>query len=153
MIASADDALCFVEAHGIVLAAAKGPAPRLIEHVAGEAIAGNWWSHPRANAIYNVLARVQEHDDLLVCRLVGGKVTLVHRRLWPALVRLAARFPEAALARVREEHTASGRHVSRSVPLPQWLPDEVRATAEALTETAAMAALPPWLFAGDRRKT
>lgn len=153
MTASADEALRFVEAHGIVVASAKGPAPRLIEHLAGEPIAGNWWSHPRANAIYNVLARVQAHDDVLVCRLVGGRVTLVHRRLWPALVRLSARFPEVVLARVSEEHTASGRHVSASVPLPRWVPDDVRATAEALTETAAVAALPPWLFPSGRKKT
>jgi hypothetical protein len=51
-----------------------------------------------------------------VCRLIGGKITLVHRRLWPSLVRLAERFPREELAQVRDEHTPSGRHVSALVP-------------------------------------
>ena len=48
---------------------------------------------------------------MLVCRLVGGKVTYVHRRLWPALVRVSGRFPRKNLAKVHEKHTASGKHV------------------------------------------
>lgn len=147
-----DRALRFVEENGIVLASARGPAPRLIEHIAGEEITGSWWSHPRAKAIYHVLARVQDRDDVLVCRWIGGKVTLVHRRLWPALVRLAPRFPAAALARVTEEHTPSGRHVSRTVPFPDWVPPGVLAEGHALTEAAALAELPTWLEVGDRRK-
>ena len=56
MPAAVADALAFVETHGVVLASAKGPAPRLIEAIAGEPIAGNWWSHPRATEIYRVLS-------------------------------------------------------------------------------------------------
>ncbi|MBK7976070.1 MAG: hypothetical protein IPK07_23290 [Deltaproteobacteria bacterium] len=147
-----DRAARFVEEHGIVLASARGPAPRLIDHIAGEAITGHWWSHPRAKAIYNVLAQVQGRDDVLVCRLIRGKVTLVHRRLWPALVRLAARFPAAALARVSDEHTPAGRHVSRTVAFPDWVPPGVLAEGRALTEAAALAGLPTWLEMGGRRK-
>ncbi len=135
----------FVEEHGIVLASAKGSAPRLIEHIAGEAISGNWWSHPRANAIYNVLSRVQGHEDVLVCRLVGGKITLVHRRVWAPLVRVAACFPAPALARVSEEHTTTGKHAVHEVPFPEWVPAEVWAASRALSEEDALAALPRWL--------
>ena len=60
----AASAIAFVEAHGVVLASAKGPVPRLIEAIAGEPITGNWWSHPRANAIYNVLAEVSESEQV-----------------------------------------------------------------------------------------
>src|SRR5947209_19685107 len=81
MDAAVASALAFIEAHGVVLASARGPAPRLIDAIAGETIAGNWWSHPKANAIYNVLSRASESKDVLACRLIGGKVTLVHRRL------------------------------------------------------------------------
>ena len=141
----AGDALRWVEAQGVVLAAAKGPAPRLIDAIAGETIAGNWWSHPRANAIYNVLTQVQASPELLVCRLLGGKVTLVHRRLWPALVRLAGRFAPAQLARVSEEHTPSGRHASRQTPYPEWVPQGVLQQGGALGEAEALAAFGRWL--------
>ena len=144
-IASVASAARFVEEHGIVLASAKGPAPRLIEHIAGEPIAGNWWSHPRANAIYDVLSRVQARDDLLVCRLVQRKITLVHRRLWPPLIRVATRFDAATLARVTEEHTASGKHAAHEMPFPEWVPEAVRAAAHVLSEDAALAVLPSWL--------
>ena len=52
MHAAVADALAFIDTHGVVLASAKGPAPRLIDAIAGEAIAGNWWIHPRAGEIY-----------------------------------------------------------------------------------------------------
>jgi hypothetical protein len=38
----AAQALAFVAQHGIMLASARGAAPRLIDAIAGELIAGNW---------------------------------------------------------------------------------------------------------------
>lgn len=136
-------ALEFVQRHGVVLASAKGDAPRLIDAIAGEAIAGNWWSHPRSRFIYNVLAEVSESDEILVCRLLRGKITLVHRRLWPALVRAAMHFDPGQLARVREEHDPSGRHVVREADFPSWVPPAVRAQAGSLSEEDAWASLGP----------
>src|SRR6267378_3690441 len=37
------EALAFVERHGIVLQAARGPLPNLAETIAGRAIRGSWW--------------------------------------------------------------------------------------------------------------
>jgi hypothetical protein len=133
--------LAFVAQHGVVLASARGAAPRLIDAIAGEVIAGNWWSHPQANTIYNVLTEVQASEDILVCRLLGGKITLVHRRLWPALVRAADTFAPQRIARVREEHTASGRHVVHETPFPQWVPVDVLQQSQALSEEQALRAL------------
>jgi hypothetical protein len=138
------EALAFVERHGIVLVSAQGAAPRLVEAIAGEPVRGSWWGHPRGRAIFQVLSAVQESDQVLACRLLGGKVTLVHRRLWPALVRLAARFEPAQLARVSEEHTAKGHHATRTMPFPDWVPAEVRREAAALSEAEAQASLGAW---------
>jgi len=135
------DALAFVRREGIVLASAKGSAPRLTEAILGEPIHGNWWTHPRGSFVYNVLSAVSESEDVLVCRLLQGKVTLIDRRLWPALVRVAARFEPARLAQVRDEHLPSGRHVAREVPFPAWVPRWVREQAALLGEEEAMAAL------------
>src|SRR6185369_15060174 len=117
-----DEAMVFVRQHGVVLVSAKGPVPRLTEVIAGEPIKGSWWAHAKSHQIFAILQAVTDSKDILVCRLVEGKVTLVHRRLWPALVRVADRFSPTQIAQVREEHTPSGRHVSREVPFPKWVP-------------------------------
>jgi hypothetical protein len=141
---TAAEALAFVEEHGVVLVSAKGPVPRLTEAIAGEPIKGSWWGHPKSHQIFAILEAVTESEDVLVCRLVKGKITLVHRRLWPALVRLAKRFPPDQIAKVRQEHTASGRHVNKEVPFPQWVPSEVLKQAGSISEEEAIAALGEW---------
>ena len=138
-------ALAFVEANGVVLVSAKGTAPRLVEAIAGEPISGNWWSHPSAKKIYRVLAEVCDSQQVLVCRMINGKITLVHRRLWPALVRLAERFAAKQIAQVREEHTASGRHITSEVPFPQWVPPDVAQQAKVVGEDEALALFMAWL--------
>jgi hypothetical protein len=87
-----------------------------------------------------VTRAVRDSDDVLVCRLIGGKITFVHRRMWPALVRVADRFPSVRLSQLREVHTSAGRHVTKEVPFPDWVPSSVRAAARALPESAALAA-------------
>lgn len=142
---TAEEALAFVREHGVVLASARGSAPRLTEAIIGEPIQGSWWAHPSSRQIYAVLSAVTESDQVLVCRLVDGKVTLIHRRLWPSLVRLAKRFAPEQLAQVREEHTPTGRHVSREVPFPQWVPPTVAEQAKTIAEKEALAAFGAWL--------
>ena len=147
---SAKQALAFVRKHGVVLVSARGPAPRLTEAIAGEDIKGSWWAHPRGREIFAVLQTVTDSKNVLVCRLVNGKVTLVHRRLWPALVRVAPCLPPEVTAQVQEEHTASGRHVTHEVAFPKWVPADVVKLARALGEAEAFAALGPWAAALKR---
>ena len=144
-----DQAMAFIRDHGVVLESARGPVPRMAEIIAGETIEGSWWAHPKGHAIFAVLAKIKESPDILVCRLVEGKITYVHRRLWPALVRLAKRFGAASLAQVHDEHTRSGHHMSRRVPFPKWVPADVIAAARALDERQALAALGGWANARD----
>ena len=133
-------ALAFVRKHGVVLESARGPVPSLADVVAGEPVRGSWWSHPKSHEIFAVTRAVRNSDDILVCRLINGKITFVHRRLWPALVRAAGRLRRVHLSRVSEVHTTSGRHVTKEVPFPDWVPSNVRAAARALSEEAALAA-------------
>jgi len=138
---TARQALAFIRKHGVVLEAARGPVPTLVDAIAGEPVTRNWWSHPISKEIFAVTRIVRDSDDVLVCRLVNGKVTFVHRRLWPALVRLAERFPQKHLSQVRDVHTSSGRHGTEEVPFPEWVPSSVRAAARGLSEDAAIAEL------------
>jgi hypothetical protein len=152
---STPDPLAFVRRQGIVLQAARGPVPSLAELIAGEPIRGSWWGHPRGREIFQAAGRVIDSGEVLVCRLAGGKITYVHRRLWPALVRLAARLPRDGIAQVAEEHTASGAHRRVATPFPRWVPADVAAEAASLSEAEAEEQLSawPWLLAGPAAKT
>ena len=77
--------------------------------------------------------------------IVGGKITFVHRRLWPALVRIAPHVSRRQLARLTEVHTASGRHKLLEQPFPDWVPALVRRQAHKLTESKAASALGKWV--------
>jgi len=139
-----EEALAFVERHGIVLQAARGPVPSLAEAVAGGVIHGSWWGHPKGKEIFQLSEAVRESPDVLVCKLIDGKVTYVHRRLWPPLIKLAERFRKEHLAKVWDEHTSSGAHRSRQVGFPAWVPAEVLSEASALSISEAERLLSPW---------
>jgi hypothetical protein len=144
-LATPAEALAFVREHGVVLVSARGSAPRLTEAIVGEAIRGSWWSHPQSRRIYAILQAVSASGDVLVCRLVAGRITLVHRRLWPALVVLANRFTPAQLAQVRDEHTASGRHLTHELAFPEWVPGEVLEAARSISEAEVLDVFATWL--------
>jgi hypothetical protein len=91
--------------------------------------------------MFRLFGAVCDSPEVLVCRLAGGKITFVHERLWPALVRLSSRFPKGALAAVREEHTASGAHRTVRTPYPKWVPPAVLAAARHVDPDAAERAL------------
>jgi hypothetical protein len=144
--------LAFVKQHGVVLQAARGPVPSLAEAVAGGPIHGSWWGHPKGNEIFRIADAVSESHDVLVCKLVDGKITYVHRRLWPALVRLASRFRKEQLIKVWDEHTRTGAHRSRRTIFPEWVPSEVLREAERLSLKDAQRILSPWLVFGVKQK-
>ena len=139
------EALAFVERHGIVLQAARGPLPNLAEAIAGGAISGSWWGHSKGKEIFRAVKTIGASPDVLVCKLVEGKITYVHRDLWPALIKLASRFRKEQLARVRDEHARSGAHRSKREPFPNWVPSEIMKEAEALSVAEAEKILSPWL--------
>ena len=130
-------ALAFVRKRGMVLMAARGPVPSLAEAIAGAPLRGSWWGHPRGRLMFRIFEALADSKEILVCRLVDGKITFVHRRIWPALVRLAPRLPKRGLAAVRQEHTESGRHRNVITPFPDWVPKDVRRAGERLDVAAA----------------
>ena len=128
------DAIDFIRDRGIVLESARGPVPSLAEAIAGETLPGSWWSHPRAKDIFRITRSVRASGQVLVCRLVSGKVTFVHRRLWPSLVRAKDHFDVRSIARIEELHSDNGQHVVVETPLPEWVPPDVALEAHDLTE-------------------
>jgi hypothetical protein len=132
-----DEALSFIREHGVVLVSGSGPVPRLVEAIVDEPIKGSWWAHPRSRQIFAVLDKLGDSPDLLSCRLIGGKMAFVHRRLWSSLVKLSSRFQPEQLAQIHQEHTPSGRHENRFVVFPEWVPRETMEEARTLSEDEA----------------
>ena len=139
------DLLATLAEQGMLLESARGPLPNVAEMVAGEPIRGSWWSHPQSHAIYEAINSLAGSPDVVRNRLVNGRVTLVHRRVWPALVRVADRFPPDRLAAIREEHTSSGAHRVQEQPFPEWVPDDDLRAGRLLSIDEAVAELPPCL--------
>jgi len=144
-LTSSQGALAFVEEHGVVLESGRGPAPSLAEAITGEPLHESWWSHPKGRAIFRATRAVRDSDDVLVCRLLGGKITYVHRRLWPALVRLADTIGPRRLDALREEHTTSGAHKMVTTSFADWVTADVRRAAESLSEEEARSQVGAWV--------
>jgi hypothetical protein len=143
------EALAFVGTHGVVLESGIGPVPSLASTVVGGPIRGSWWAHARGREIFAIARAIRDCPDVLVCRLVDGKITYVHRRLWPALVRLSGRFHDAHLAQILEVHTASGKHLATEIRFPDWVSGEVAAQASNLDEESARGQLGDWCVKGN----
>ena len=56
--------------------------PNVYQLIAGDSRKGSWWSHKQAHTIFAVNEMLEDHPDVMVMKLVSGKVTFVHRELW-----------------------------------------------------------------------
>jgi hypothetical protein len=148
---NAKQALAWVKECGIAVESARASVPSLAQVVAGEPLKGSWWAHPKGNEIFLLSRAIRSSPDVLMCRLVDGKITYVHRRLWPALVKLAARFSKHRLAAVKEKHTPTGKHKLLVTAFPKWVPKEVRGLAQKLPEKEAASQLAFFSTATQKR--
>jgi hypothetical protein len=64
--------------------------PSVAGLIAGEPVRGSWWSHPLAQEIFTTLGELDDHRDVMFTKLISGKVTLVHRKLWPEILAIGA---------------------------------------------------------------
>ena len=90
--------------------------PCLVALIAGGPVRGSWWGHPKGKRIFAAGLELEDHRDVAAVKLVSGKATFVHRRLWPALLAVAtAREPwqirglPAAARRLLDRVAAAGR--------------------------------------------
>jgi hypothetical protein len=88
VIRNAEEALFLLKRSGVMSVVRAGACPSLVVETLGEGVRGSWWAHPRGRLVYAILTALDDHPDVLVTRLIDGKNALVHRTLWPALLRL-----------------------------------------------------------------
>jgi hypothetical protein len=128
-----------VEKHGVMLASARGAVPNVAEVVAGAPIVGGWWAHPKGKAIFAALSEIDDSVDIRCFKLLDGKITFAHRRVWPALVRLGrdGALSTDKLAAVQQEHLPTGEHRNFVTPFPEWVDEVTAKAADKLTLAAA----------------
>ena len=56
--------------------------PSVVSLVAGKAIRGSWWGHPSGGAVYSESNKLADRTDVVVLKLLNGKVTFVLDTLW-----------------------------------------------------------------------
>lgn len=60
--------------------------PSVATLITGAPMHSSWWSHPLAQTIFHVNGQLDDYEDVIVTKLIAGKVTFVHRKLWPEIL-------------------------------------------------------------------
>lgn len=97
-----------------------GRLPSVATLVAGHPVKGSWWGHPAGRAIFQVASALADDPDVTTAKLLAGKVTFVHRRLFAALAAAGAeraawqmeKLPAAARALLAEIDKAGALEAS-----------------------------------------
>ena len=133
------------------------PQSRLVEAIVGEPVRGSWWGHPMGKVVYAAMQVLAESPDVMVTRL-GGRVTWVHRDVWPILARVvhdpvwragavAALSPDARALL----HTVEEEGEVRNPPKKprEALEALLLVAAEQVHEGHHVVVLRPWRFEGE----
>ncbi len=83
-----NDMLELIRSVGILLYTDRA-FPSLATTMIGAPVAGSWMTHPMANELYLLGRELERHREVLLVKLLSGKLTFVHARLWPALIAIA----------------------------------------------------------------
>jgi hypothetical protein len=132
----------WVRQQGVVLQSARGPVPNVAQFIAGEEIRGSWWGHRAGKEIYAILTALDESTEIVSTRLINKKVTLLHARVWPSVVRVSEFLGVDRLAAVQSEHTKSGAHHAFEIEYPLWVPSDDLQRGAAMDIDEAFASLP-----------
>ena len=77
--------LAKLKEHGLLLQT-DANLPNVCALVAGAPVRGSWLAHARSREMFQVNHELAEHPDVLVSKLISGKITYLHRTLWPAVI-------------------------------------------------------------------
>ena len=154
-----DKALEFLRTWGLLMLQ-DSSFPSLVALIAGGAAQGSWWSHSKGSEIFHTAGALADHPDVMTTKLISGKVTFIHRQLWPALMAMGqAREPwqlvglTAAARSLLERVDHEGQVRASGVPARQLEKKLLVASSEVHTESGAHAVeLMTWpVFAEHRR--
>jgi hypothetical protein len=72
-----------------VLLESDSVLPSVAGVIVGSGVRGSWWAHPSGRVIFRVTRQLADHPHVLIAKLISGKVTYVHRRLWAPFLAVA----------------------------------------------------------------
>lgn len=113
MLKTTERILRCLKERGILLEQDK-VLPNVVSLITGETLKSSWWSHRRSHEIFACLTDLADHPDVLFTKLVAGKVTLVHRRLWSALLAVGTSREAWQSRRLSSEATSLLKKVEKS---------------------------------------
>ena len=90
--------LDYLQERGLLLLQDKN-LPSLVGLIVGGPIRGSWWGHAKCAEIFHAQEELDKHPDVMTTKLISGKVTFVHRKLWHELI---------AIGRAREPWQVAG---------------------------------------------
>lgn len=125
-------ARALLKKHGM-LALTGAAVPSLAFAIAGGPIQGSWWAHEHGGLIFRIASELEDAEDVLVVKLVDGKVTFVHAALWPALYRIVS-DPDWRAARIAQLN-AAGRALLDRVEAERRVRPEDRAAKDAIEKS------------------
>jgi len=135
LLRTAQDALKLLRRERVLTLTPAGRPRSLVGEIAGE-VRGSWWGHPDGKLIYSIATHLEDSPEVLGAKLVNGKVSFVHRGLWPQLVRvvLDAGWRRRASSRL----PAPARQLLAAVERAGTLRPEGRAPARRELEERAL---------------
>jgi hypothetical protein len=137
LVDTPEAALALLARERVLTLVPAGRPVSLIVAIVGAPIAGSWWGHPAGKLIFRCATALEESPDVLVAKLVAGKVTFVHRPLFaplyrvltdPARVAAATGSLSAAARRLFERVASQGELRLDRAPKP---PAKLRAELES----------------------
>lgn len=96
--------------------------------VTGEKIRGSWWSHERAQVIFDVAEMLEDHPDVMIMKLISKKVTFIHRELWKHIYSIGVAREEWQLKKL----SANARRVLEKLDAGQEVEAKLGDTAREL---------------------
>ncbi len=88
MVKTPNDALVLLRRQIVLPMTAVDGFRSLVGEVAGGPVRGSWWGHPKGGLMYDLANALHNSRDVLMAKLLDGKVTFIHRSLWPSLLRV-----------------------------------------------------------------
>lgn len=104
--------------------------PSVVSVISGSPPKGSWFVHPLSHLIFAVAESLERSPEVLSVPLLRRKSTLVHRRLWPALVSAATAHEQwqmdglskaqtVLLQRVERRGRVNVQNEGQGIPLPR----------------------------------
>lgn len=87
--------------------------PNIVSKIVGESIQGSWWGHPLANSIYNGLGWMEHNQNLLIVKLLDGKVTYVHQSLFADFYSIVCEPRDWQLKKLNKDDLALLNYISK----------------------------------------